>query len=1631
MKLHFSPLTLILCFISLQSLFLHAQVSEGGTPYSFSHAKYLQKNVPTITMPAFDVQNMLEEDEILYNAKGEKYRFGKEFNTDISLENNGSWEILPNGDRLWRCGIYSVGAKSMNFQFSQYYLPQGAKLFIYNADNHTDLIGAFTENNNKPYKSLATGLVKGEHIILEYYEPAAVATQGELVVSMVVHAYKNFFDKNTKDYGSSGSCNNNVNCPEGQAWSLQKTSVALILEGGFRACTGATLNNVRQDCTPYFLTANHCGTSVSNWVFMFNYESPSCANQDGPTNQTVSGAYLRATNSNSDFTLMELAEIIPESYNVYMSGWSAENTPGTAMTCIHHPSGDIKKITFDYGGATNDGNFWTISEWEDGTTEPGSSGSPLFDQNKRVVGQLYGGAAACNIIDYDTFGKLAISWGAGSSASNRLKDWLDPDNTGTLIVDGLNCSTPALALDAALQTISQPTGTYCSGNVTPSFSFRNNGETALTSALISYQLNNNPPQTYTWTGNLSFGMSANIILPEISLPNGTYTFTVTISSINGTTDPNANNNQLTSEFVITSGGEIQVNIETDDYGEETAFGIFDQNGETLYEQVGFSSNAQSSHNYCLAPGCYIFIIYDAYGDGMNNFTSNTNDDGSYEVVFNNEILISGGGLFGNCTGNEMSQGCFQQYDFCIENTTPVAPTAAFSASSTSICVGETVTFTDTSEGSPTSWNWTISGATLNTANNVANPSATYPTPGVYNVTLTVSNAVGNDTYQAQNYITVVAAAQADFSFSDNELSYTFSSNATNYESLSWDFGDGNTLTDEINPTHSFDMPGTYEICLTADSDCGNSTYCETIEVSCTIPSLDFDYTIENYTIALSSNLPAEAGTYTWNFGDSNIGSDLNTTHTFAENGTYNVCLQISSICGEDEYCQSVLINCIAPTIDFSTNVNEQTASFSSNITGENISISWDFGDGVNSTQSNPQHVFGQNGDYNVCATVSNGCGSNQYCETISINVSCPEPVAAFTTNASELQADFAYVGSNDVSSYLWTLDANAVATTATFSHTFAQAGTYELCLEVSNDCGNNTYCEQISVCNAPQSAFTVLGSCGSYDFAIENPTAENTYTWMINGETAATSDSFSQSFAEGSYEVCAESTNMCGETATSCQTLEGLISQIDDFQAQFSYQINNNLTVDFSYTGNASSNVVWDFDNGNMVEANNTTETFAPQTQMYNVCVMASFETLCEGTITNTYCEEVSIVCNAPAPSFSFNADALSITANYNGSDNFDGELMWSVDGNNLQGENVTYQFAQSGTYELCVQASNVCGEDTYCETIAVCEIPETAFSYTINDLTLSFSYEGDANSVNSITYSTGDGNNIQGANVMYTYNDYDIYEVCLTVENDCYTEYSCQSIDLSCTQPETPSFSISQNELSFSFEVTAQEGLSYVWDFGDFSANTTGNTAMHDFAQANTYGVCVTAINECGSSSTACQTINANCNSLAISNIEVSSETVEINAAVVFAQPTEITDVTWNFGDGNIISTATATTVTHTYLEEGIYNLCVAVTNICGEITSSCVDVNIITGLENIANLHLSLFPNPSNDYLQINFGEYISGKISVYDIAGKMLQTFTLENNDSYTLRTESLPEGIYFLRIEQADGYSISEKFVKQDF
>ena len=671
MKKFYSVLTL--CFLAILA---SAQICRPGQPSEWRDAEILNET-GFMLMPEIDLEALKAEDIERDQYKEFAYRFGFDHAVNFHPDTHGIWSENENGDQVWRLGIICPDAQSISINFDQFKMPVGAAVYIYD-EAQTHYIGAFTHETNKKWGSLSTSMVYTNSAIVELVVPAEIDEDSwKLSIDQVTHGYRSLRSKfeeiaemNRGPFGNSGNCNIGINCPEGDEWQIEKRSVALIAYGGGAICTGAMVNNTAQDGTPYFLTANHCLGGENGWVFYFNHEAESCGENTGPTNQSISGSTLKASNGGSDFGLLELSDIPPESYNVQYAGWDnsdAETVSGS--TGIHHPMGDLKMICHDtdapYHASSGGAAVWYIDQWEDGVTEPASSGSPLFDQNHRIIGQLYGGFAACsgstNNGGADWYGRFGVSWD-GSSASSRLRDWLDPSGTGATTIDGWPEGAEVFAIDASAQGINNVPSSICDPSpVNPSFNLKNNGSETLTSATITYSYNGGADMNIDWTGNLAQNDSEVVDLSQMWPVSGSNTINVEISNPNGINDENANDNTSAFTFDLIVGQEqIVITILTDDYGYETYWEIREPNGDVLASggndvvgpdgggaQIATDEDPNAYANNTLIveyvdfyySGCYEFVLIDDYGDGICCGFGN----GNYEIFdTNNDIMASGG-----------------------------------------------------------------------------------------------------------------------------------------------------------------------------------------------------------------------------------------------------------------------------------------------------------------------------------------------------------------------------------------------------------------------------------------------------------------------------------------------------------------------------------------------------------------------------------------------------------------------------------------------------------------------------------------------------------------------------------------------------------------------------------------------------------------------------------------------------------------------------------------------------------------------------------------------------------------------------------------------------------------------------
>ena len=435
-------------------------------PVSDSHDVMPVDSVDRFTADRMDVSAALIED-LDRDREGLPPRFAIPQETFIAPDNHGTWEQLDGGMMAWRLRIEAPGAVSLNLGFTAFHLPVNSHLNLYPADGSAQPV-TFTADDNKDHRQLWTPVVETDDLMVEVVLPVKERWNLELELTSVNVGYRKFGELTAELMGlKQGTCNNDVVCPVGDGWRDDIQSVGAISTGGSAFCTGFMVNNTAGDETPYFMTAYHCGITSGNaasLVVYWNFESPNCGDLGGGSLADFqTGSTFRAGYSASDFTLVELDDLPDPNSEVAYAGWDNGSQDATSAVGIHHPNGDEKAISFEYDPTTTtsylsnavpgDGTHVRITDWDDGTTEPGSSGSPLFDQNHRIIGQLHGGYAACNNDLSDWYGRFSVSWTGGGSSSNSLQSWLDPLNSGAQTVDLLapyaaGISVTAGSLDA-------------------------------------------------------------------------------------------------------------------------------------------------------------------------------------------------------------------------------------------------------------------------------------------------------------------------------------------------------------------------------------------------------------------------------------------------------------------------------------------------------------------------------------------------------------------------------------------------------------------------------------------------------------------------------------------------------------------------------------------------------------------------------------------------------------------------------------------------------------------------------------------------------------------------------------------------------------------------------------------------------------------------------------------------------------------------------------------------------------------------------------------------------------------------------------------------------------------------------
>jgi PKD repeat protein len=879
------------------------------------------------------------------------------------------------------------------------------------------------------------------------------------------------------------------------------------------------------------------------------------------------------------------------------------------------------------------------------------------------------------------------------------------------------------------------------------------------------------------------------------------------------------------------------------------------------------------------------------------------------------------------------------------------PIAGFGANDQVGCAPFTVSFSDQSFGTVESYAWSFPGGNPATSTS-PNPVVVYNTPGIYDVSLEVSNAAGVNTLTQPGYITVLSPPVPQFMTNVMGTTVSFINQTTGADNQIWDFGDGQTSLEE-NPVHVYAMDGIYTVTLTVSNICGNfSISQQVVVVTPPIAGFSADQTsgCTPLEVQFFNESSPNAGDFFWEFegGNPATSSQQNPLVTYATPGTYSVSLTVSNLAGSNMASQTNYITVNPqPVPDFSfTNVDGSLEVVFTNNSSESTSYSWDFGDGNTSNEENPTHTYDQGGEYTVELTAANACGSETFTEVISLLIA---PVAGFsvanTDGCAPYEVQFIDQSTANTTGWSWTFEGGTPATSTDQNPvvTYANPGTFDVSLTVSNAAGENTVLQEdyVTVGLAPTAGFTsnyTLGDTNA-NFTSTSSNADS-YSWDFGDGNSSDEENPGHDFgADGVYTVSLTVTNECG-TDTFTEIVTVVTAPSADFEADMT---NACLPVEVQFSDLSSANTTgwsWTFEGGTPV-------TSTDQNPLVTYSVAGTYEVTLEvsnaaGTNTMTLTDYITII-DVPNADFSANAQGLmtTFTNNTTGATSYE----WDFgDGNMSTDENPQHTYTADGIYTVSLTAINECGSVTVTEEITVGGLPVASFSSNQSIGCTPFTVEfNDLSSTNTNnwnwTFEGGSPATSTDQNPTVVYNTPGIYDVMLIVSNDLGNDTITETDFIIVGVDATADFDTDVDELTVMFTNNSTNGNTYEWDFGDMNSSNDENPT-HTYAAEGTYTVTLTVTNECGSVSTT-ETIVLLTAPTAGFTSDTEGGCAPVTVQFMDESSDNVESWDWTFEGGNP-ATSTEENPEVSYSSPGTFSVTLVVSNAVGE--STVVQEDFIT---------------------------------------------------------------------------------------
>lgn len=1035
-------------------------------------------------------------------------------------------------------------------------------------------------------------------------------------------------------------------------------------------------------------------------------------------------------------------------------------------------------------------------------------------------------------------------------------------------------------------------------------------------------------------------------------------------------DGNTGNTQNPSH-TYTSAGNYNVTLRV-----TTASGC----AKTLTKNnfIQTSNGVTARFTNTLPTGCSVPVTISftntSSGTGTLSYLWNFGDGGT-STLLNPSHTYNTTGSFSVTLVVTSSTGCSNT--ITITNAVVINFVLASFTNASTVCVGNSISFTNTTSPVPTSVLWNFGDGTTST---VLNPTKTYALPGTYLVKLVTYLGACSDS--VTHSITVFQKPTASFSATNRTactppLTVNFTNASTPGTVYNWDFGDGNTSTLQ-NPSHTYTAYGSFNIKLvvTNNSGCSDSLSLNNYVIiqapHVTINNLPkSDCAPLTWTFSSTINSIDPVVSYFWDLGDGTTSTLPNPTNTYNA-GSYNIRLVITTAggCTDTAYMPAGIIADTKPIANFSATPRDACAKI--NISFTNLSSGnvtrwlWSFGDGATSTDPNPVHHYEDTGYFTIRLIVwNNSCPDTvTFINYIHIN----PPIAIFATSficATQKTITFTdqSIGADE---WHWDFGDGSTSTLQNNTHTYAGTGTYIITLLVIN---HTTGCDDIST-----HSIRIIDESANFNALSTEICRNNSTTYTAIGNTPGTITNYNWDFGDGQTGT--------GNPVTHTYTNAGLYSvqliiadisgcrdtlvksdyiKINGPIAAFSIPnggscLNNRVTfIDGSIHDGTHPLVTWIWNYG---DGTSDTLTAPPFTHFYtssgsyNVSLKTIDAVGCTDSTVNTH----TIVISHPVAGFN-RSDTIScpfqniIFTNTSTGPNL--TYLWDFgDGNTSIATNPVHVYLTEATYFVNLKITDQYGcQDSINKPIHIAP-PHASFTLSDSISTcppLIANFTNTSVNAFAASWDFGDGSISSAVSPIHIYNNPGTYIAKLFIAgpgNNCFDTVSTQITIRGPIGTFTYTPLIGCSPLVVNFTASSRDNQSFIWDFNDGStAGTSDSTISYTYTIPGVYLPKIILVDQSG-----CQVPVWGIDTIQVKGVKANfgydGQALCDAGIVQFSDSSIINDTVatfaWSFGDGN---TATLQNPAHFYANTGQYfpQLIVSTNSGCKDTATLTLPVKIV----------------------------------------------------------------------------------------